>query len=151
MDSDDISSDLDPSISSLGSTVRDGVRETVDGVLWLDGVQEKQAKDLEKITKVKQTNSLSDGNFANNRYMVCTLPLVTCEHTKDWLYKQQEEKFLASLPKNALEEEINDSLGILGDDYLSADLFMQSSNQGDQEEAGIGTYDVVTVRRESRG
>jgi hypothetical protein len=98
------------SIRPSSQLVRDSVRSSVETVLWLDKV------------------SQSDSNYANklalagqNRCLVCTLPLGTCEHSSDWIFERETLRDSDENYKSALEREIEDVLELVGGDTIHKD------------------------------
>lgn len=100
--------------------IRQSIKETVDGVLWLETMQNKQANGLGMFSSSQSSSILSPGNHP--RCMICTLPLGTCEHSPDWIQHKQEMDYLNENPISDLDLELESTLGLISnDDYYQTD------------------------------
>lgn len=105
---------LDPDEIDYHIYIRDKIREQVDECLWLNDLKKLYADLQERLSK-------PDAAFTE-KCMVCTLPVGTCEHTKDWFAEHEKPVFAPDAndkhnrPKRKVEAEIDAALGVLGVD-----------------------------------
>lgn len=83
--------------------IRDSVRESVENILWLDTVKKEDEVYKHRLSVVNH----------QERCMICTLPLGTCEHTTDWRQKREEERYIESI-KSELDMELDSLLDGVG-------------------------------------
>jgi hypothetical protein len=99
MDNDWLDIDSEPAI-------RDSVRDTVNSLLWLEGVGKGQ---LDSIKKNGQINSSLE---RPERCLICTLPFGMCEHSDDWISSHEDERLVRNI-QHEIDQEIDDMLDVL--------------------------------------
>lgn len=105
--------DLDVGGDSL---IRPSIREAVDSLRWLelegqqhlDNLRQKQ-RESRLPTAAKKTHVDSENQ---ERCLICTLPLGSCQHDEAWLATHEEEAFNAK-HHNELAKEIDDMLDVI--------------------------------------
>jgi len=104
---------LDPDSIDYHTYIRDKIRDQVDECLWLNDLKQLYADLKERLSKPELATF-------SEKCMVCTLPVGTCAHTKDWYDDHEKpidipnEHDKRHRPKRKVEEEIDAALGVLG-------------------------------------